>query len=105
MYEISMFISAGADIKEMESLDFSKVYLGGFLSKWTAISRVWKPIIAAVNGFAVSYMGTSLEKSQVYMFGDMYRTAFSFFFTLFIKTQELHIFMAGDITVCFGMVA
>jgi len=45
---------AGADIKEMEQLQFKDVYMGGFLSHWTRVSTFTKPIIAAVNGYAVS---------------------------------------------------
>jgi len=45
--------AAGADIKEMLPLTFQNVYKGGFLSHWTRISAFKKPVIAAVNGFAL----------------------------------------------------
>ena len=45
---------AGADIKEMQSLTFQNCYSGGFLSHWDQLTRVKKPVIAAVNGYAVS---------------------------------------------------
>ncbi|XP_014663170.1 PREDICTED: enoyl-CoA hydratase, mitochondrial-like [Priapulus caudatus] len=50
---IGKAFAAGADIKEMEGLDFTKVYGGDFLSNWTHITKITKPIIAAVNGFAL----------------------------------------------------
>lgn len=45
--------AAGADIKEMAPLTFDQVYLGSFLSNWTAVCDVRKPVIAAVNGYAL----------------------------------------------------
>ena len=45
--------AAGADIKEMSDLAFSKVVGGNFLSNWTALAESKTPIIAAVNGFAL----------------------------------------------------
>jgi len=38
----------------MKELDFKDVYKGQFLSHWMRVSTFTKPIIAAVNGFAVS---------------------------------------------------
>jgi enoyl-CoA hydratase len=40
--------AAGADIKEMQSLDFVDAYTGDFIGGW-----VRKPVIAAVSGFAL----------------------------------------------------
>lgn len=48
--------AAGADIKEMVDKNFEQVTLGGFLSHWDKITAVSKPIIAAVNGYAVMFM-------------------------------------------------
>jgi enoyl-CoA hydratase len=45
--------AAGADIKEMQSLDFVDAYLGDFISGWDAVSLLRKPLIAAVSGFAL----------------------------------------------------
>ena len=45
--------AAGADIKEMENKKFSDVCMGNFLSNWTALAESKKPVIAAVNGFAL----------------------------------------------------
>uniref|UniRef100_A0AC11BAZ8 Enoyl-CoA hydratase, short chain 1 n=1 Tax=Ovis aries TaxID=9940 RepID=A0AC11BAZ8_SHEEP len=45
--------AAGADIKEMQSHTFQNCYSGGFLSHWDQLTRVKKPIIAAVNGYAL----------------------------------------------------
>lgn len=55
MYQSVKFMSAGADIKEMEHLGFKDVFSGNFLSHWNRLSRTAKPVIAAVNGFAVSF--------------------------------------------------
>ncbi len=36
-----------------KSKGFGDVIMGNFLSNWTAITEIKKPIIAAVNGFAL----------------------------------------------------
>ncbi|NXB73172.1 ECHM protein, partial [Donacobius atricapilla] len=46
--------AAGADIKEMQNKTFQECYNSGFLAGWDKVSVVRKPIIAAVNGYAVS---------------------------------------------------
>ena len=47
-------ILAGADIKEMKDLTFSRAYNTNFISSWSStIPNVRKPIIAAVNGHAL----------------------------------------------------
>ncbi len=45
--------AAGADIKEMQSLDFVDAYLGDFLGGWDDVAASRKPVIAAVSGFAL----------------------------------------------------
>jgi enoyl-CoA hydratase len=45
--------AAGADIKEMADLTYPESYLHDFGSGWDAITRIRKPIIAAVSGFAL----------------------------------------------------
>ncbi|KAF6317129.1 enoyl-CoA hydratase, short chain 1 [Rhinolophus ferrumequinum] len=45
--------AAGADIKEMQNQTFQDCYSGGFLSHWDQLTRVKKPVIAAVNGYAL----------------------------------------------------
>lgn len=45
--------AAGADIKEMQTKSYMDVYLGDFITTWEQVSRVRKPIIAAVAGFAL----------------------------------------------------
>ncbi|KAI9349056.1 ClpP/crotonase-like domain-containing protein [Obelidium mucronatum] len=45
--------AAGADIKEMKDLEFISCYKNNFLGDWTGITSIRKPIIAAVNGFAL----------------------------------------------------
>nr|CAI5839026.1 unnamed protein product [Callosobruchus analis] len=45
--------AAGADIKEMKDNTYSQCISGNFLEDWTRVSRTYKPIIAAVNGYAL----------------------------------------------------
>jgi len=45
--------AAGADIKEMSELSFPGTYKDKFLEGWDGVARTRKPIIAAVNGFAL----------------------------------------------------
>ncbi|XP_074965803.1 enoyl-CoA hydratase, mitochondrial [Phalacrocorax aristotelis] len=45
--------AAGADIKEMQNKTFQECYSGSFLSGWDKVSTIRKPIIAAVNGYAL----------------------------------------------------
>ncbi|KJX89886.1 enoyl-CoA hydratase [Agrobacterium tumefaciens] len=45
--------AAGADIKEMQGLDFVDAYVGDFLGGWDEVAATRKPVIAAVSGFAL----------------------------------------------------
>uniref|UniRef100_T1IQF7 Probable enoyl-CoA hydratase, mitochondrial n=1 Tax=Strigamia maritima TaxID=126957 RepID=T1IQF7_STRMM len=45
--------AAGADIKEMQNNTFSQTFGGNFLSHWDRVARSKKPVLAAVNGFAL----------------------------------------------------
>jgi enoyl-CoA hydratase len=45
--------AAGADIKEMQPLEFADVYRADFISGWDEIAKARKPVIAAVSGFAL----------------------------------------------------
>ena len=45
--------AAGADIKQMASLDFATAYRKNWFAGWSRLGEVSKPIIAAVNGFAL----------------------------------------------------
>uniref|UniRef100_A0A8B9RY06 Enoyl-CoA hydratase, mitochondrial n=1 Tax=Accipiter nisus TaxID=211598 RepID=A0A8B9RY06_9AVES len=45
--------AAGADIKEMQNKTFQECYSSSFLAGWDKLSTVRKPIIAAVNGYAL----------------------------------------------------
>lgn len=45
--------AAGADIKEMANNSYSKCVSGNFLSHWNRVAATIKPVIAAVNGYAV----------------------------------------------------
>ncbi|KAL0579749.1 hypothetical protein V5O48_002243 [Marasmius crinis-equi] len=45
--------AAGADIKEMRDKTYVDVYKNGFLEDWTKLTKIRKPIIAAVSGYAL----------------------------------------------------
>ncbi|RZC27667.1 enoyl-CoA hydratase, mitochondrial, partial [Asbolus verrucosus] len=45
--------AAGADIKQMESQTYAQCVSGNFLSHWSRVSETAKPVIAAVNGYAL----------------------------------------------------
>ncbi|XP_060068590.1 enoyl-CoA hydratase, mitochondrial-like [Ylistrum balloti] len=45
--------AAGADIKEMSTQEFSNVWRKNFLAHWSKLEKCSKPIIAAVNGYAL----------------------------------------------------
>ncbi|XKL61950.1 hypothetical protein PGB90_001783 [Kerria lacca] len=45
--------AAGADIKEMLNQTYSANITGGLLEEWDTVSKCKKPIIAAVNGYAL----------------------------------------------------
>jgi enoyl-CoA hydratase len=45
--------AAGADIKEMQDKTFAEAFLDDFISKWERLTRVRKPVVAAVAGFAL----------------------------------------------------
>ncbi len=45
--------AAGADIKEMQPLDYVSAYNQDFFAGWDDLSRVRKPILAAVAGYAL----------------------------------------------------
>lgn len=45
--------AAGADIKEMQGNTYAKCIMGNFLNNWTRVAQTQKPVIAAVNGYAL----------------------------------------------------
>jgi len=45
--------AAGADIKQMQNNEFAETFSGNFLEHWSAVTKIRKPIIAAVNGYAL----------------------------------------------------
>jgi enoyl-CoA hydratase len=45
--------AAGADISEMSTKEFATVYAEDMFSQWQDFSKISKPVISAVNGFAL----------------------------------------------------
>ncbi|WP_075216473.1 enoyl-CoA hydratase [Mongoliimonas terrestris] len=45
--------AAGADIKEMASLDFTTAFRGDLMAAWERFTAARKPILAAVSGYAL----------------------------------------------------
>ncbi|PTW62778.1 short chain enoyl-CoA hydratase [Breoghania corrubedonensis] len=45
--------AAGADIKEMSEFDFAEAYKRDHITPWERVTRVRKPVIAAVSGYAL----------------------------------------------------
>lgn len=45
--------AAGADIKEMQSQSFADMYVDDYFAGWDRFAACRKPVIAAVNGFAL----------------------------------------------------
>lgn len=45
--------AAGADIKEMQGNTYAECILNNFLADWTKVAQAKKPVIAAVNGYAL----------------------------------------------------
>jgi enoyl-CoA hydratase/carnithine racemase len=45
--------AAGADIKEMSSRDFVQCYTKNMFREWADLTTIRKPVIAAVNGYAL----------------------------------------------------
>jgi enoyl-CoA hydratase len=45
--------AAGADIKEMQGLEFADVYMNDFIAGWDRVAATRKPIVAAVAGYAL----------------------------------------------------
>ncbi|XP_018572039.1 enoyl-CoA hydratase, mitochondrial [Anoplophora glabripennis] len=45
--------AAGADIKEMGNNTYSRCVAGNFLGHWNRVAAAYKPVIAAVNGYAL----------------------------------------------------
>jgi len=53
LFVLNCLVFPGADIKEMQNLEFHQVLMGGFLGNWLRVAHCKKPVIAAVNGYAV----------------------------------------------------
>lgn len=68
--------AAGADIKEMSTLDFSTAYKADWFAGWSKLTNVRKPLITAVGGYALgggcelAMMGDILIASTKAKFGQ-----------------------------------
>jgi hypothetical protein len=51
---LRLLFAAGADIKEMKDKTFAESYKADFLGSWQKITQFTKPVVGAVNGYAVS---------------------------------------------------
>ncbi|ODQ63498.1 ClpP/crotonase [Nadsonia fulvescens var. elongata DSM 6958] len=49
----SRAFAAGADIKEMKDKTFAEAYSEDFIANWNDLTRIRKPVLAAVNGYAL----------------------------------------------------
>jgi enoyl-CoA hydratase/carnithine racemase len=45
--------AAGADIKEMKDKSYPETYITGMLSWWDNVTKIKKPIVGAVSGYAL----------------------------------------------------
>ena len=71
IHSFLILFPAGADIKEMQDLNFQKCYSGSFLSSWNRLAEVKKPVIAAVNGYAVSICLYGVDEQVYYHYNLM----------------------------------
>jgi enoyl-CoA hydratase len=68
--------AAGADIKEMAGTGFAAMLTGGDVTDWSRMTRIGKPIIAAVSGYAlgggceIAMMADMLVASESAQFGQ-----------------------------------
>lgn len=58
-------ILVGADIKEMKDNSYATNLKQNFIAHWNGVAKSRKPLIAAVNGYAVSNAFGSLRQSIV----------------------------------------
>lgn len=54
--------AAGADIKEMLNNTYADCVRENFLTDWNRVTEISKPVIAAVNGYAVGTISLFLRK-------------------------------------------
>lgn len=47
------FFAAGADIKEMKDKTYTEVYSTAMLDEWHHVTKIRKPIVGSVNGYAL----------------------------------------------------
>ncbi|KAK0504517.1 ClpP/crotonase-like domain-containing protein [Armillaria luteobubalina] len=62
--------AAGADIKEMKDKEYADVYKNNFLESWQDLTKIRKPIIAAVSGYALALMCDITLASPTAKFGQ-----------------------------------
>jgi hypothetical protein len=76
------YILAGADIKEMEGQNFSDVWYNNFLGEWSSVQECKKPIIAAVNGYAVSIQNLKVLSHVIPIISDRHNFFHMLYLTL-----------------------
>jgi enoyl-CoA hydratase len=68
--------AAGADIKQMADTDAVRMFGGGDFTDWSRMTRIGKPIIAAVSGYAlgggceIAMMADMIVASETAQFGQ-----------------------------------
>lgn len=60
--------AAGADIKEMQDASYAKWLSGPLFDSLSQVASIRKPLIAAVNGYCVSYYYYNFQKSYFLSF-------------------------------------
>lgn len=66
MIDVFVVSLLGADIKEMKDQTFASNVTTGLLEEWNEITKCRKPVIAAVNGYAVSVLHSTNEHAKIY---------------------------------------
>lgn len=76
--------AAGADIKEMANNTYSNCVSGNFLGHWNRVATTIKPVIAAVNGYAVGIKKKQQSSFNFQNFKFVINSRFILFYCLMI---------------------